>query len=73
MQNKKTAINCYQAYKEKLQKRSPEYYRNLSKDEKLKKEIILTVKIKMFQTEIEKEKKEYMRNYYYKRKNSLII
>ena len=46
MQNKKTAINCYQAYKEKLQKRSPECYRNLSKDEKLKKSIWKIISIK---------------------------
>ena len=39
-----------------------EYYRNLFEDEKLKKEIIVTLKIKMYQRQIEKEKK-YMENY----------
>ena len=38
---------------------------------KLKKEIILTIKTKICKTKREKEKKKYMRNYYYERKNLL--
>ena len=47
-----------------LEKRSSEYYKNLSEDEKLKK-IILTIEIKACQIIISKE------NHYYKRKNLL--
>ena len=39
--------------------------------EKSKKEIMLTIEIKIHQIRIEKEKKEYMRNDYYKRKSLL--
>ena len=41
------------------------------KMEKSKKEMMLTIEIKIHQIRIEKEKKEYMRNDYYKRKNLL--
>ena len=39
--------------------------------EKSKKEIMLTIEIKIHQIRIEKEKEEYMRNDYYKRKKLL--
>ena len=32
---------------------------------------MLTIKIKIYKTKIQKEKKEYIRNYYYKRKSLL--
>ena len=41
------------------------------KMEKSKKEMMLTIEIKIHQIRIEKEKKEYMRNDYHKRKNLL--
>ena len=58
MENKKTkAKNYYQANKEKLQKRSRKYYRNFSEEEKIKREIMLTIKIEIWQVKVEKEKK----------------
>ena len=61
MENRKTrAKNYYQTNKEKLQKRSREHYSNLSKKmRKLKKEIMLILKIKIFQVQIEKEERIY--------------
>ena len=49
MENKKTrAKDYYQAkLQDKLQKRSREYHRNLSEDENLKREIMLTIEIKI--------------------------
>ena len=57
MLNKKTkAKNYYQTNKEKLQERLQKYYRNLSKDGKIKKKIMLIIEIKTCQIKIEKEK-----------------
>ena len=72
MENKKTrAKDYYQAkLQDKLQKRSREYHRNLSEDENLKREIMLTIEIKIWQMKIEKEKK-YLKNDYNKRKKLL--
>ena len=73
MENKKTrAKDYYQAkLQDKLQKRSREKdHRNLSEDENLKREIMLTIEIKIWQMKIEKEKK-YLKNDYNKRKKLL--
>ena len=72
MENKKTrAKDYYQAkLQDKLQKISREYHRNLSEDENLKREIMLTIEIKIWQMKIEKEKK-YLKNDYNKRKKLL--
>ena len=43
---------------EKIQKGLPEYYRNLAEVEKLKKEIILTIEIKLCQMWIEKKEEK---------------
>ena len=43
---------------EKIQKGLPEYYRNLPEVEKLKKEIILTIEIKLCQMWIEKKEEK---------------
>ena len=57
MLNKKTkAKKYYQTNKEKLQERLQEYYRNLSKDGKIKEKIMLIIEIKTCQIKIEKEK-----------------
>ena len=57
MRSKKTkAKKCCQTNKEKLQERLQEYYRNLSKDGKIKKKIMLIIEIKTCQIKIEKEK-----------------
>ena len=51
---KARARNQYQPNKGKLRKTSCKYYRNLSEDEKIKKRnILLTLKIKICQTKIE--------------------
>ena len=46
----------YQAKKKKNKKRSQEYYRNLSEEEKIKKEIMLTWQIKRFQRKRKKKR-----------------
>ena len=66
IKHKKTE-KYYRTNKEKLQKGSGEHYGNLSEGEKNKKR---NYEIKIYQTQIEK-KKEYIKNYYYKRKNLL--
>ena len=38
---------------------------------KFKKEVMVAIEIKICQMKLEKEKKEYMKNYYYKRKKKL--
>ena len=43
---------------EKIQKGLPKYYRNLPEVEKLKKEIILTIEIKLCQMWIEKKEEK---------------
>ena len=56
---KKTRANNYnQTNKENLQERLREYLGNFSEDDKIKKEIMLTLKIKIYQTQIEKGKKD---------------
>ena len=56
---KKTRANSYnQTNKENLQERLREYLGNFSEDDKIKKEIMLTLKIKIYQTQIEKGKKD---------------
>ena len=70
MENKKTkAKNYYQANKEKLQKRSRKYYRNFSEEEKIKREIMLTIKTKIWQAKVEKEKKNTRKIIIIKEKN----
>ena len=61
MENKKARAEIqYHPNKEKLQKRSREFYINLSEDEKIKKKIvILTLEIKKCQTQIEGRKRIY--------------
>ena len=54
----------------KTKKRLREHHRNLSYEEKIKKEIMLTLEIKIYQTQTEK-KQEYMKSQYYKRKKLL--
>ena len=72
MNDKKTKAKIYfQANIEKLQKRSREYYRKLSEAEKIKKRNYTNIRTKKCQTQIEK-KKEYMQNYYSKRKRCSI-
>ena len=57
---KKTRANNYnQTNKENLQERFREYLVNFSEDDKIKKEIMLTLKIKIYQTQIEKRKRIY--------------
>ena len=57
---KKTRSNNYnQTNKENLQERLREYLGNFSEDDKIKKEIMLTLKIKIYQTQIEKGKRIY--------------
>ena len=57
---KKTRANSYnQTNKENLQERLREYLGNFSEDDKIKKEIMLTLKIKIYQTQIEKGKRIY--------------
>ena len=57
---KKTRANNYnQTNKENLQERLREYLRNFPEDDKIKKEIMLTLKIKIYQTQIEKRKRIY--------------
>ena len=56
---KKTRANNYnQTNKENLQERLREYLGNFSEDDKIKREIMLTLKIKIYQTQIEKGKKD---------------
>ena len=60
MENEKTRTKSYyQANKEKLLRRSHEYYRNLPEDEKLKAEIVLTLQISICQTQYRKKKRMY--------------
>lgn len=54
----------------KTKKRLREHDRNLSYEEKIKKEIMLTLEIKIYQTQTEK-KQEYMKSQYYKWKKLL--
>lgn len=54
----------------KTKKRLREHHRNLSYEEKIKKEIMLTLEIKIYQTQTEK-KQEYMKSQYYKWKKLL--
>ena len=57
---KKTRANSYnQTNKENLQERLREYLGNFSEDDKIKKEIMLALKIKIYQTQIEKGKRIY--------------
>ena len=57
---KKTRANSYnQTNKENLQERLREYLGNFSEDDKIKREIMLTLKIKIYQTQIEKGKRIY--------------
>ena len=55
--NKTKAKTYYQANKEKMQKRSRDYNGNLPENEKVKKAIILTIKIKICHMFIEKKEK----------------
>ena len=60
MNDKKTKAKIYfQANIEKLQKRSREYYRNLSEAEKIKKRNYTNIRTKKCQTQIEKKKRIY--------------
>ena len=66
---KKTRWNNYnQTNKENLQERLREYLGNFSEDDKIKKEIMLTLKIKIYQTQIEKGKKDLWKNIIIKKK-----
>ena len=58
---KEKARKCCLINKEKLKKRLRKHHRNLSYEDKIKKEIMLTLEIKIYQTQIEK-KKEYMKS-----------
>ena len=72
MEHKKTRVKLYyQIDKEKLQKRSRRYYRNLFEDEKTKKRYPNT-KIKNMSDLDRERKKEYIKNYNCKIKNPLI-
>ena len=72
MEDKKTkAKNYFQANIGKLQKRSREYYRNLSEAEKIKKRNYTNIRTKNM-SDADREKKEYTQNYYYKRKRCSI-
>ena len=57
--------------KEKLQKRSQEYYRNLSEDKKLKKGTHANNINKSMTDEYRERKKGYLKKYYHKRKDLL--
>ena len=66
---KKTRANSYnQTNKENLQERLREYLGNFSEDDKIKREIMLTLKIKIYQTQIEKGKKDLWKNIIIKKK-----
>ena len=65
MENKK-GKNHYQANKKTTKKN-----RNSIIEKILRKEIMLIIELRICQTQIEKEKKEYMKNYYSKRKKLL--
>ena len=72
MENQKTkAKNYYQCKKEKLKERSQEYYRNLPEDGKIKKRNYANNGNKNMAEKERERKKDYMRNYCYKRKNLL--
>ena len=58
MENKKTRAKSYSQANKELQKRSREYYRTLFDVEKTKKEIMLILKTKICQTQMEKEKRK---------------
>ena len=62
------AFNLFPRYKSTLlfllKNKLQKYYRNLSDDEKVKKrEVMLALEIKIYQTRIEKGKNGYMKNY----------
>ena len=72
MKNLKTKAKHYcQSKKEKLQERLREYYRNLPEDGKIKKRNYANNGNKNMSEKEGERKKEYMRSYYYKRKNLL--
>lgn len=54
---KKQKQNCFTKLIKKLQKKLKKYYRNCTDNEKVKKEIMLTLETQICQTKIEKEKK----------------
>ena len=59
-ESKKTRANNYnQTNEENLQERSCEYLENFSEDDKIKKENMLTLKIKIYQTQIEQGERIY--------------
>ena len=65
---KEKAIHYYQANKEKIQNRAHKNYRNLSEGEKIKKRNYAN---KNMSDTDRVRRKEYMKNYYYKRINLL--
>ena len=67
--NKAKAKNYYQTNKEKLQKTLWEYNRNLSEDEKLKKRNYASSRYKNMSDIDNKERKIYIKTYYFRRKN----
>ena len=70
MENKKTSAKTYyQINKEKLQKRSREYYRNLFEDEDFKKRNYANTKNENMLGTDRERKKECMKNYHYKKKS----
>lgn len=72
MEDKKTKPkNYFQANIENLQKRSREYYGNISETEKIKKRNYTNVRTKNM-SDADREKKECTQNYYYKRKRCSI-
>ena len=66
---KEKAEIFYQTNKEKLQKRSREYYRNLSEEENIQKRNYANIRNKNIPDADRGTRKEYIKNYYYERKN----